>query len=471
MLNKINKLNLNVKNLNLIKTSKYNFSQLFCPNSLVFKHKKELEKIQKQMTRMKTPALMEEINQVEEDFEPGINYFTNFSKSVLKVYPKSKNPSSTASPEQGFIQLVLPFDQDKNLRNAYRLLDYERIRFGKLLEILDYLTAMTTLRFNNILPRNKIATLATAGVDEIELFKNIDLNESLIINTYPTWTGESSIEVRVDLYNGKTVNNQETEESFLGSAFFTYVLRDAGDYSKKKKGVSLDLSNIHDEAESQKAKLRYEIGTESKKLRIQRSKASLFKSPPTQEESAALHEQFVTYKASKDIIISQTTKGLDSAHLSKLTPKSNTEVKTILDTKIEKNLLMHSQNININGHVFGGYIMREAMELGYVCAYMHSNKQNPQVVSVDSVAFHKPVVIGSVAQFRSQVTLVHEELLHVCVEVFNFVDSHASPVLTTTVNITYKTENRNARVFPTTYECGVKYLEAKRIIERLFNIF
>ena len=115
--------------------------------------------------------------------------------------------------------------------------------------------------------------------------------------------------------------------------------------------------------------------------------------------------------------------------------------------------------------------MREALELGFVCAYMHSNKHNPNALSVDSITFHKPVIIGSVAQFIAHVSLVHEELLHVCVEVFNLVDSQATPVLTTTFNITYKTKSKSPRVFPTTYECGVKYLEAKRIIEKLFNIF
>ena len=61
--------------------------------------------------------------------------------------------------------------------------------------------------------------------------------------------------------------------------------------------------------------------------------------------------------------------------------------------------------------------MREALELAFVCAYMHSNKHSPIVVSIDSVTFHKPVIIGSVAQFIAHVSLVQEELLHVCARV------------------------------------------------------
>jgi acyl-CoA hydrolase len=244
-----------------------------------------------------------------------------------------------------------------------------------------------------------------------------------------------------------------------------YVMRDATNYKQKMKVCSLSLDSIKDKEEKSKALLRQEIGNENKKQRIKRSQLSLFKSPPTYEESAILHEQFVSFKANKDIVLSQYTKGLDTKLCNVKGDSSHSHARTIQETRVEKSLLMHSQNINVNGHVFGGYIMREALEIAFVCAYMHANKENPSVISVDSVTFHRPVLIGSVAQFTAHVALVHEELVHVCVEVFNFVDTQTSPVLTTTINVTYRTTGKTPRVFPTTYECGVKYLEAKRIIE------
>lgn len=478
-------LNTNFKLVNL-KFSEFSFSKInlkrfstvYDPNSLMYQHKKELDKIQKQNTRMNTPEDIEDIEVSQEmDFEPGIDKLTNF-KLNLKACPRKFDYSQSftvASPEDGFIQLQLPFDTNKDLRDTFRLLHTDKIRNGKLLEILDYMTAFTAYRFNNILPRSKQATIVTASVDSIELFREVDINKRFIINTYPTWTGETSMEVRVDMYNGESSKEQDllSDEAFLASATFVYVLRDASNYKQKKKVTLLDFDNIEDNQEKLKAKLRQEIGAENKKLRIKKAQLSLFKSPPTQEESAILHEQFVSYKSYKDIIMSQYTKGVDPNVCSIVDRNSahTKSLKTIIDTRVEKSVLMHSQNINVNGHVFGGYIMREALELAFVCAYMHSNKHSPIVVSIDSVTFHKPVIIGSVAQFIAHVSLVQEELLHVCVEVFNLVDTQECPVLTTTVNITYKTKTKTPRVFPTTYECGVKYLEAKRIIEKLFNIF
>lgn len=44
---------------------------------------------------------------------------------------------------------------------------------------------------------------------------------------------------------------------------------------------------------------------------------------------------------------------------------------TINETQIEKTLLMHIQDRNLHGKVFGGFVMREAFELGWLNAYLH----------------------------------------------------------------------------------------------------
>src|SRR5690348_5887257 len=127
-----------MKSMNICKNNTYTFrkkfSTIFNPNSLVFSHKKELDKIQKQTTRMKTPKNIEELEITEEiDFEPGLEYLSH-TDVTLKLCPKRSDFNSAASPEDGFIQIQFPFDKDSKLRKNYRLLHYERIRSGKLLE-------------------------------------------------------------------------------------------------------------------------------------------------------------------------------------------------------------------------------------------------------------------------------------------------------------------------------------------------
>jgi acyl-coenzyme A thioesterase 9 len=460
-------------NLLKFKPQRYSFPtirrafSILDPNSLVFNHKKDLDRLQKQITRMKNPGNFDEIQITSEmDFEPGVEYFGGFSKDThitVKASPIDTKISTTtdlSSPENGFVQFQIPFHKDPKLKDSYKLLHTSRMRYGKLLEILDYLSAFSAYRHNHIYPKSKIATMVTASVDQIALFKHINLNKQLSINAYPTWTGETSLEIRIDLYNGDMTEGSafENDDTFLGSAFFVYVMRDALNYGKKKKVRSLDPSALTDPGERHKAMLRTEIGSENKKARFMRSQKSLFKSPPTQEESEILHNQFVLYKAKKKFD-------------DKLKHCANVPYETMKETRVEKSILMHSQNMNVNGHVFGGYVMREALELGYVCAYLHANKESPTVICVDSVAFHKPVVVGSVAQFVAEVCLAHENLIHVCVEVFNFVEGQETPVLTTTINITYQTQHSTPEVYPTTYECGVKFLDAKRKVQSLFDFF
>lgn len=52
--------------------------------------------------------------------------------------------------------------------------------------------------------------------------------------------------------------------------------------------------------------------------------------------------------------------------------------------------------------VFGGYLMREAFELAYTnaCAFLRGR---PYTVSMDDVAFRRPVPIGSILHFTSHV--------------------------------------------------------------------
>jgi acyl-coenzyme A thioesterase 9 len=336
------------------------------------------------------------------------------------------------------------------------------------MEILDYLTAFASYRYNNVSPVSKIATMVTASVDEISLFKQININNPLILTAYPTYTGDSSMEIRLDIYNNNsdyTESCDKENDHFLGSAYFVYVMRDAKDYSKKKKVLAINFSNYDNSEEDKKrALIRYDIGKENKLQRIENSNNSLLKKPPTQEESAILHREFVSYKTNLEN--KKMTKQLHEQQ-NKLNIKTN----TIDETKVEISVLMQSQNMNVNGHVFGGYIMKEALELGYVCAYLHANRENATTICIDQVNFIKPVIIGSIARFKAEVCLVRDELIHVCVEVYNLVGEHSSPaVLTTTVNITYQTKTPTANVIPTTYESGVKYLDATRRLNNLFNL-
>lgn len=57
---------------------------------------------------------------------------------------------------------------------------------------------------------------------------------------------------------------------------------------------------------------------------------------------------------------------------------------------------MHLQNRNLHGKIFGGLIMKEAYELGWLCAHLHLNSAcQPEIYHIDDFVFKAPVEIGS----------------------------------------------------------------------------
>ena len=69
--------------------------------------------------------------------------------------------------------------------------------------------------------------------------------------------------------------------------------------------------------------------------------------------------------------------------------------KFIGDTKLEKTLIMHMQEKNIHGKIFGGYLMRESFEIAWLCAHLHANGDYPAIIHIDDINFLASVDIGS----------------------------------------------------------------------------
>jgi acyl-coenzyme A thioesterase 9 len=52
--------------------------------------------------------------------------------------------------------------------------------------------------------------------------------------------------------------------------------------------------------------------------------------------------------------------------------------------------------------MFGGFLMREALEHAWITAYMFC-KENPTIVRADEIVFKQAVPVGSVLKFNSKV--------------------------------------------------------------------
>ncbi len=219
------------------------------------------------------------------------------------------------------------------------------IRVGRLLEALDFTATFVSYLHCHTEPLSRICTMVTLCVDHLKFYNIIRADRNILINSYPTFSGKSTIEIRTDLFQ-KTDNS--SEESLVASALFLMAARDSNDYNKPYFIPKLVETN---EEEIEKCKLRKELGRLNQEERKKLGSTNLFKSPPNQEESEELHKIFLALKMNRG--------GLK-------------EFNSISDTLTTKSLLMHLQDRNVHGKIFGGYLMRESIEFAWLIAYRYT---------------------------------------------------------------------------------------------------
>lgn len=94
---------------------------------------------------------------------------------------------------------------------------------------------------------------------------------------------------------------------------------------------------------------------EHKKRKQDFSRTSLSRQPPTIEEIANLHAFMLAHKMPSTSSPAQPAPS----------PKPDVEVVLTRETVTRETALMHPQERNLHGKVFGGYLMRLAYELSY----------------------------------------------------------------------------------------------------------
>ena len=66
-------------------------------------------------------------------------------------------------------------------------------------------------------------------------------------------------------------------------------------------------------------------------------------------------------------------------------------------------ILTHVQDKNAHGKVFGGYVMKEALELAWSVSYLNGDGTNPLYLHIDDVTFLRPIPIGSIVNFKGKI--------------------------------------------------------------------
>ncbi|CCD73273.1 HotDog ACOT-type domain-containing protein [Caenorhabditis elegans] len=371
--------------------------------------------------------------------------FSEEEKNSKKLEPRTISHS--------YRKFVIPLSTDTNKQKQY-LSAARSVRLGKILEDLDHMAVHVAYVHNSdngtldepmTLPR----TIVTASVKRID-FHDIEMHPSrdVIIDGQVTYAGTSSMQVCLRLFQNDEIGNLNQ----LLKAEFIMVSRDPLDASKKVRVHGL-TAKTPDEAE-----------TINKTKEHFRRMGSSTNKQPTNEEFQVIHNMY------SELV------GRSMVH--DVAVLSNTEM-WMHKTNLSVTEICFPEYQNMYGKIFGGFLMRKALELAHTNAKLYC-KGRVAIRSMDQIEFQKPVEIGHVLHFDSFVTYTDGKYVQVKVAA-TISDQHKLPELaklnhptlgeearvnTNVFNFTMESvENPNVlRVVPKHYVHTTSYLEGRRLL-------
>ncbi|XP_075245138.1 acyl-coenzyme A thioesterase 9, mitochondrial-like [Convolutriloba macropyga] len=283
---------------------------------------------------------------------------------------------------QSTCQFSIPVKSDLDVREKY-VNFHGNVRVGKLLEDLDYGAVIAGYYHNKRDTEDDTfsMSLVTAAVDQMLIHEPYTIPDEgdLTLSARVTWVGTSSMEV--------TESVSQNDKPIL-NAKFLMVAR----HSRKDEKVPVNPLIVETEQE----KLDFEDGEKAKEERIECGKSSLLRAPPNEEESRLIHKMFV-----ESVDVEQRT--------FKRSKKSDS-AQWMSDAILKSSILCFPEHRNLHNKIFGGYVMRKALEHSWSNALVASHSKIVPVF-IDDISFRKPVSIGDLLFLSSQVTYTEGNLL------------------------------------------------------------
>ncbi|KAJ1971189.1 hypothetical protein H4R35_005412 [Dimargaris xerosporica] len=187
-----------------------------------------------------------------------------------------------------------------------------------------------------------------------------------------------------------------------------------------------------------------------------RHSQSLSKSPPSAGERKLMHDIYLETKQYQDQKFDQ--------------PRRPSDLIWMDETTLDSMNVTFPENRNVHNKIFGGYLMRLALELAYANGHLFC-KGPPHLIAIDDITFKKPVPIGSLLNLSSQVTYslgAPNTAFEVSVTADVIRPSSGTRETTNVFHLTFKppTSAPFPRVLPRSYTDLMKYIEAHRRYEQ-----
>uniref|UniRef100_T1PG11 Thioesterase n=1 Tax=Musca domestica TaxID=7370 RepID=T1PG11_MUSDO len=370
--------------------------------------------------------------------EHGYTPIPKHREHLLKYEPKASD-LEPRSMQDSFTSAILPLSTDKTLQDRY-VAFLGHVRLGRLMEDMDMFAVWVChkhIKLNNLPEGIPLPyTFVTILVDKIT-FTNFrtKATEDIRLSGHVSWVGKSSMEIVVWL---EQMENGVWHK--ITKALFLMAARNATNTGPAPvnpiKPATDEEKNIFDG------------GILRKQRRQLLQASSIFKVEPNDYEQSLMYELFKRTTP-------QTTMELN---LRVLPPNC----RWMSDSFVTNTIASFPENRNAHNKVFGGFLMRNASEISWVCANLYCKTAKPKTEHICDISFEKPVSVNSFIKMTAYVVYTEVNYLQI-MTVADVIDSVTGDQLTSNVfYYTYSATEQVPEVLPRSYHETMWYLQGRR---------
>ncbi|KAH8283877.1 hypothetical protein KR054_004241, partial [Drosophila jambulina] len=388
-----------------------------------------------------------QIIQEQSGVDVGYHTIPKSRDHLLKHQPKPEDlPPRTMLDSHTTV--LLPLSASELIRERY-VNHLGRVRLGRIMEELDMFAVWICHRHVKLpaLPKGVPLpyTFVTLLVDKVE-FKNLErlqVNQDIQISGHVSWTGRSSMEIIIyvrQLAHGEYID--------VTKAIFVMVARNATNTG----AAPINPLRVGDETET----LIQQQAEKRQKMRRISAQDSVFNSPPRE------HEQTIMYE-----ILKRTTP-LNGMDLNKrvLPPKCRWMEDSLQTTMIAP----FPENRNAQNTIFGGYLMRQAVEISFIMASIYLGDR-PILKCISDISFMHPVNVNTFLQLTAHVVYTAQNYVQLMTVAQVWDLKSVDKVQTTNVfYLTYRADKVLDEVLPRSYREMLWHIHGRRKLLAALNL-
>ncbi|KAB0798135.1 hypothetical protein PPYR_09128 [Photinus pyralis] len=366
-------------------------------------------------------------------------------KKLTQFMAKNQKELPIRTIDDSFVYATIPLSSDPQIRIKYTAI-MGTIRIGRLLEDMDMFAVYVCLRhiLNPKMPKNEPTPyiVVTVLVDKINLTSVITKHDKDIrIFGHITWVGTSSLEVVVWLeqLDGK-------QSHLLLSAVFMMAVRES-------TTMKAAIINAVKATTPEEQKL-IDGGKIRKEERIRTLAKQLTKVIPNEKEQEILHELFMrTLNVNEGVFLKQV-----------LPSNCDWMEKYTLSNLI----VVHPEHRNLHNNVFGGFIMRAALEVSFGLGYLFTNSR-PLFKTISDINFNKPISLNSLIHMHAYLVCTKGKFYQISVHTNTWDTKAAQNFTSNTFHFTYESVSNVKEIFPKTYRESMTYIDGYRQLVAAIN--